>query len=221
MRLDVFKLPTNKLKLIGLVLAVLVPVRKQSTHEWILCNIPSSGQLLVKVVSLLFSSLLCAALLWAPGWPLPRCSAGPAAQRPLPVRSEGQHGGHGGPHEHRRPVSILPSDTSHHSGAQLLAVRRQSTSVTAVTPDRRARQWSRWDVLPSQSPRSLCLARGVFITHAPSVKEDADVDLIRYIALQMQDTKSNSEWRETILPELYDDKYLIDKYSTLVVPELR
>ncbi|KAI3366611.1 hypothetical protein L3Q82_009291, partial [Scortum barcoo] len=55
----------------------------------------------------LFDSAVLA-LLRAPGRPLPGCFAGPAAQRPLPVRREGRGGGHGGGGR-RRPVPVLPS----------------------------------------------------------------------------------------------------------------
>ncbi len=66
--------------------------------------------------------LLCAALLRAPRRPLPGCFAGPASQRPLPVRSEGRSGSHGGGGR-RRPVPVFPSSPAHHSRAQLLALR--------------------------------------------------------------------------------------------------
>lgn len=96
----------------------------------------------LKIHSALF--LLPAALLRAAGRPLPGCFAGSAAQRPLPVRGERLGGVHGG-RRRRRPVPVFPSSAPHHRWAQLLAVRRQPTPVTPVTPDRRARQWSRWD----------------------------------------------------------------------------
>lgn len=94
----------------------------------------------LKIHSALF--LLPAALLRAAGRPLPGCFARSAAQRPLPVRGERLGGVHGG-RRRRRPVPVFPSSAPHHRRAQLLAVRRQPTPVTPVTPDRRARQRSR------------------------------------------------------------------------------
>lgn len=99
--------------------------------------------------SWLLSFLLPAALLWTPRRPLPGCFAGPAAQRPLPVRGEVRSGVHGGGGR-QRPVLVVPSPPARHRRAQLLAVRRQSASVAALAPDRRARQRSRWSPPPDR-----------------------------------------------------------------------
>lgn len=111
-----------------------------------------------------FFFLFRAALLRAPRRPLPGGSAGPAAQRPLPVWGERRGGGYGGG-GWWWPVPVFPSPPSHHSRAQLLALRRQPPTVASVAPDRRARQRSRWLIINNNNNTAVFSLARFILSH--------------------------------------------------------